>query len=229
MALDVVHLGIMTCSVLLAMAVKQLVPRSTGLSGGISAGLGIAGISGGIIGAKLPFLFEDPAALQRFDFWLSDGRTVTWALAGGYLGVELTKLALGVRTKTGDSFAAPVAASIAVGRLGCLQGGCCYGLPTSLPWGMDFGDGLHRHPTQAYEAVFHGLAACVLVWMGRTGVQPRQHFKLYLGSYCVYRFGTEWLRPEPSWLLGLTFYQVSVAVIAAAMAAHYLHDARRVA
>lgn len=225
MHVDVLHLAIMGLSVLVGVAVKQLVPRSP-LSGATTLALGIAAVSGGVIGAKLPFFLEDPSALQRFDFWLSDGRTVTWALAGGYLGVELTKLALAVREKTGDGFAAPVAASIAVGRVGCFQGGCCYGVPTTAPWGVDFGDGLARHPTQLYEAAFHALAAVVLVAMARTGVQPRQHFKLYFGTYCLYRFVTEWLRPEPAWFLGLTFYQFSVAVFFLAMVAHYVHDAR---
>lgn len=226
MSVDLVHLAIMAGSVFAGLAVRRIVPGGSGLPPATSAALGIAAVSGGIIGAKLPFFLEDPAALQRFSFWLDDGRTITWALAGGYLAVEVTKLALGVTRKTGDTFAAPVAAAVAVGRVGCFQGGCCYGRPSAVPWAVDFGDGVLRHPTQLYEAAFHGLAAVALVLMARAGVQRRQHFKLYLGSYALYRFVTEWLRPEPVWALGLTFYQVTALVILLAMVAHYLRDAR---
>ena len=223
---DVVHLGIMVCSVLVGLTVRRLVPKTAGPSRSDSILIGLAAVCGGAIGAKLPFLFEDLGALQHFAFWTSDGRTVTWALASGYLAVELTKLALGVRQKTGDGFAAPVAAAVAVGRIGCFQGGCCYGLPTSLPWGVDFGDGVLRHPSQLYEVGFHALAAVVLVWMGRSGVQKSQHFKLYLAAYAVFRFVTEPLRLEPAWFAGLTFYQVTVMGIFAAMVAHYVWDAK---
>ncbi len=216
----------MVGSVLVGIGVRRLVPKTVGLSRSESVIVGIAAVCGGAIGAKLPFLFEDLAALRSFAFWTSDGRTVTWALACGYLAVELTKLALGVQHKTGDGFAAPVAAAVAVGRLGCFQGGCCYGIETSLPWGVDFGDGLPRHPSQLYEVGFHAVAAVVLVAMGRAGVQKTQHFKLYLAAYAVFRFVTEPLRPEPAWLLGLTFYQVTVMGIFAAMVAHYAWDAR---
>lgn len=226
MRVDLVHVGIMLCAVAAAFVVRRIVRVPSTTTRGESLAIGLAAVIGGTLGAKLPFLFESAERLRSFDVWASDGRTVTWALAGGYLAVELTKLALGVTAKTGDGFAAPVAASVAIGRIGCFQGGCCYGLPTSLPWGVDFGDGLTRHPTQLYEALFHALAAVTLVGLHRAAVLPRQHFKLYLGTYALYRFVTEWLRPEPAWLGPLTFYQVSVAVIFAAMAVHFAVDAR---
>jgi len=44
--------------------------------------------------------------------------------------------------------------ALAVGRVGCFLGGCCYGRPTSLPWGIVFPElGLPpRHPLQLYSA-----------------------------------------------------------------------------
>jgi prolipoprotein diacylglyceryltransferase len=44
-----------------------------------------------------------------------------------------------------------------VGRIGCFLTGLAdntYGTPTGLPWGVDFGDRIHRHPTQLYEIAF---------------------------------------------------------------------------
>ena len=48
----------------------------------------------------------------------------------------------------------PIAVGLAIGRVGCFLAGLhddTYGLPTALPWGVDFGDGTPRHPTQLYE------------------------------------------------------------------------------
>ena len=90
----------------------------------------------------------------------------------------------------GDSFAVPVAASVAVGRLACFVGCCCYGAPTILPWGVDFGDGLRRHPTQLYEAAFHLSMAVVLVVLARRGLFRIQLIKLYILTYLAYRFLT---------------------------------------
>lgn len=112
-----------------------------------------------------------------------------------------------MRVKTGDSFAVPVAAAVAVGRLACFIGGCCYGKPTGLPWGVVFHDGIPRHPTQLYEAAFHASAAAFLVWCERRGLFRLQRIKLYFMAYLVYRFFTEFLRPEPIVALGLTAYQ----------------------
>ncbi len=65
-----------------------------------------------------------------------------------------------IKVRTGDSFVVGIAAAIAVGRFGCLLFGCCYGLPTTLPWGIGFpsaedGGTIPRHPTQLYESLFH--------------------------------------------------------------------------
>ena len=170
----------------------------------------IAGaIIGGTIAAKIPWLVMDPAGLMNGTVWINDGRTLTFGLIGGYLGVEVTKLSLGVRTKTGDSFAVPLAATIAVGRLGCFVAGCCYGVPTSLPWAVRFDDGIPRHPTQLYELIFHAASAVVLYQLAKREQFTRQRVKLYMIAYFVYRFMTEFIRPEPRLAGGLTLYQLA--------------------
>ena len=112
-----------------------------------------------MIGAKLPFVLADWQGLLSGRAWFENGKTIVFGMVGGYFGVELAKALLGVRVKTGDSFAVPVAAAVAVGRLGCFAAGCCHGRSRALPWGVDFGDGLRRHPTQLYESAFHSTAA----------------------------------------------------------------------
>ncbi len=66
------------------------------------------------------------------------------------IGVEWVKRAIGARGSSGDAFALPLIVGIAIGRIGCFLAGLgdhTYGNPTALPWGVDFGDGVPRHPT----------------------------------------------------------------------------------
>ena len=189
-------------------------------------GIALGAFCGGMIGAKLPFVLSDWDGLVSGRAWLESGKTLVFGLVGGYVGVELAKWALGVRAKTGDSFAVPVAAAVAVGRLGCFRAGCCFGLPTDLPWGVDFGDGERRHPTQLYESAFHVTAALVLLALLRRGMFRGQLVKLYFLAYFLFRFATEFLRPEPRLWLGLTGYQWAACVLVPAFAALWVRDAR---
>jgi phosphatidylglycerol:prolipoprotein diacylglycerol transferase len=188
--------------------------------------VGLAAFVGGILGAKLPFVLGAASGPWTAAAWLADGKTIITGLAGAYISVELAKLALGIRVKTGDSFALPLALAMAVGRWGCFFNGCCYGTPTDLPWGVEFGDGLRRHPTQMYESVFHLTMALVLLFLMRHGIWRSHLLQLYLIVYCCYRLVTELIRPESEWWLGLTFYQVAAISLSAALALQWLIEYR---
>src|SRR5207244_3785073 len=141
-----------------------------------------AAFVGGALGAKLPFVFGRGESWLTEAAWISDGKTITTGLIGAYLAVELMKLALGVRVKTGDTFALPLALAMAVGRLGCFFNGCCYGTPTDLPWAVPFavdGQVVLCHPTQIYESLFHVFMVGGLLLMLRLDVLRQQHLKLY--------------------------------------------------
>lgn len=170
-------------------------------------GIALGAFCGGMLGGKLPFALTDPDGPFCTQAWIADGKTIMFGLVGGYLGVEAAKSLLDVRVKTGDSFAIPVAISIAIGRLGCFVAGCCFGVPTDLPWGVVMHDGIRRHPNQFYEVLFHLAAAGVLWRLEVRDRFPRQRLKLYLAAYCVFRFFTEFLRPEVRLWGGLTGYQ----------------------
>jgi len=142
------------------------------------------------------------------------GKTIVLGLVGSYFGVEIAKWSMPIKTKPGDRFVVPVPATVAVGRLACFVGGCCYGKPTNLPWGVDFGDQIRRHPTQHYEVEFHATMAVLLVLLRSRGMLRGQLIKLYILAYLFYRLLTEFLRPEPVVLAGLTGYQwASVALV----------------
>jgi prolipoprotein diacylglyceryltransferase len=179
--------------------------------------LGLAAFVGGIFGAKLPFVLSAASSPWTAAAWLADGKTIITGMAGAYAAVELAKLALGMRVKTGDSFALPLALAMTVGRWGCFFNGCCYGTPTDLPWGIDFGEGFRRHPTQIYESVFHLTMAMVLLYFMRRGIWRSHLLQFYLIAYCVFRVATEFVRPEPVWWFGLTFFQVAATVLALAI------------
>ncbi|MFN3191840.1 MAG: prolipoprotein diacylglyceryl transferase [Aureliella sp.] len=198
--------------------------------------IGIAAFCGAMIGAKLPFLFVDWDRFLAGTAWFSSGKTIMCGMVGAYLAVELTKWILEIRTKTGDSFAVPVAVTVGIGRLGCLSAGCCFGVTTDAPWAMRcaLNDDLLRHPTQIYESLFHfcmaGLcfaierkfpktiestashANCVtLSHAGSSTIWTKfvqgQLVKLYILAYLIYRLATEFIRPELRYAAGLTLYQ----------------------
>jgi phosphatidylglycerol:prolipoprotein diacylglycerol transferase len=89
-----------------------------------------------------------------------------------------------------------------------------------------FHDGIPRHPTQLYEAAFHASAAVFLAWAGRRGLFRLQRIKLYIMAYLVYRFFTEFIRPEPVAALGLTAYQWGALVLLPVFAWLWRRDAR---
>jgi phosphatidylglycerol:prolipoprotein diacylglycerol transferase len=161
-----------------------------------------AAIAGAAIGSKVLYWFEDPVATWRHlgdPVFLLQGKTIVGGLLGGLIGVELTKYALGVRESTGDLFAVPLAIGAAIGRIGCFLTGLSddtYGVATSLPWGVDFGDGITRHPTQLYESLFLVVLALSLAWVARRPHVNGDVFKLFMVSYGAFRLLIDFLKPE---------------------------------
>ncbi|HEV3168277.1 MAG TPA: prolipoprotein diacylglyceryl transferase family protein [Isosphaeraceae bacterium] len=218
---------IMVLAVGTAIVLSRRTKRSLPLSGPERLAVGLGAFCGAMIGAKLPFVLADWEGLLSGRAWIDNGKTIVFGMVGGYSGVELAKWACGIRVKTGDSFAVPVAAAVAIGRLACFCAGCCYGKETTLPWGVDFGDGRLRHPTQLYESAFHLLAALGLAWLQRRGLLRGQLIKLYIIAYLIFRFATEFLRPEPVLALGLTGYQWAVMALVPVFVALWVHDQRQ--
>ena len=173
---------------------------------------------GGVLGAKIldliinyQFIIEHVNNPESF----LSGRTIVGGLIGGTIGAILTKKLLGVKEKRGNYFAPAIALGVAIGRLGCFFTGCCYGKPTTLPWGVDFGDHILRHPTQIYESLFMLLMFFYLEKIkNRKDIKPGQLFKILMISYFIFRFFIEFIRVEPVIFAGLTVFQIiSVGVI----------------
>jgi phosphatidylglycerol:prolipoprotein diacylglycerol transferase len=170
----------------------------------------VAAVVGGVLGAKLPLLvthFRDFLAWPPNLAVLISGRSIVGGLAGGAVGVWLLKRNLGIRERKGNLFAPAIAAGVAVGRLGCFLRGCCLGTPTALPWAVDFGDGVGRHPTQLYESVFMLALFTLLAALRPRVTHPAVLLWVLMTAYFLFRFAVEFIRVEPVWFAGLTFFQ----------------------
>jgi phosphatidylglycerol:prolipoprotein diacylglycerol transferase len=158
---------------------------------------------GAALGAKLAFWIEDPAvAFAGFPDWrhLLGGKSIVGGLLGGLVGVETTKHALGQSASTGDDFVLPLAVGIAIGRLGCFFAGLAdhtYGIATSLPWAVDFGDGVPRHPTQLYEIAFVLAWTALLRWRRTPAWRTGDLFRAWLAGYLLFRLAVEAIKPVP--------------------------------
>jgi prolipoprotein diacylglyceryltransferase len=134
------------------------------------------------------------------------GFSMVGGIAGAIAAVEAYKRFTGVHGSTGIVFAAPFAATVAVGRWGCFFSGLAdftYGTPTAVPWAVDFGDGIGRHPVQLYESL--AMAAMFVVLIQRFRARDRfwlkNGFYLTVGWYGLQRFAWEFFKPYAT-LLG---------------------------
>ena len=179
-----------------------------------------AAIAGALLGAKVAYLLSegwlhtDPDT--RLLHWLT-GKSVTGALLGGWIAVEIAKKVVGYRESTGDRYALIVPPGIILGRLGCLSHGCCQGIACDLGGFSTHGlDGTANWPAVPVEIGFNLLAFLVVLLLRRAKALPGQHFHLYLLAYGLFRFGHEFLRATPKPFLGLSGYQLLSLLLALA-------------
>lgn len=174
-----------------------------------------AAIVGAALGSKLlAIAFAPPPTLGGLlDVrLLLAGKTIVGGLLGGLAATELVKWRIGERTATGDLYAFPLIVGIAIGRVGCFLTGLAddtYGVATSLPWGIDFGDGVRRHPTQLYEIAFLALLAAALAWRARRPYPRGDLFKLFMVGYLAWRLAVDFIKPSHVTLAGLNPIQLA--------------------
>lgn len=183
----------------------------------------VAAIIGAALGSKVLFwLIDPPQTLARISdvHYLMGGKTIVGGLIGGVALVEITKWRLGITRATGDIFVVPLAIGMMIGRVGCFLTGLddnTHGTATSLPWGVDFGDGIHRHPTQLYEILVLGTLAWWLSRRARRTHREGDIWRLFLIAYMVWRFAIDGMKPGPRWA-GLASIQWAALLTAAVYA-----------
>ena len=99
-----------------------------------------------------------------------------------------------------DMMAPSVSFGHAIGRLGCLAAGCCYGRETSGAWSITFPEGsvapagVPLIPTQLHEAAFNLALGTFLALVPRRFVGQR--FVLMLWLYAIFRTVNEVFRGD---------------------------------
>lgn len=223
------HLPIHTYGVMLAIAlilalwVAARLAKRDGLPSERMYDLGLWILIGGLLGSKLLLVLVDPnAQLFSWDFIRSGG-----VYYGGFLGGLLTAAILIPLYKlnfwkVADAFAPAIALGQFFGRQGCFAAGCCWGSPTTLPWGVHFSDKGHEmtgvpvydfttnspiylHPTQLYESFAMLLVFGLLYYLHKTKKFDGQIIILYMVLYPLIRFTIEFFRADPRGdLFGIT-------------------------
>jgi phosphatidylglycerol---prolipoprotein diacylglyceryl transferase len=191
----------------------------------------------GFIGAKLYHLLESPSEFladpihllfSPYGFAWFGGLLAgfgTFALVAWRLVTRSAASGKNVSVLTIFDAGSPAAAlGYGIGRIGCfLSGDGDYGIPTSLPWGVSFPNGLvptteRVHPTPIYELI----VACGIAWWlwrlgtpapdSRPNAKPGQVFAAYLILTGVARFLVEFIRINPRSFLGMTNAQTAAAL-----------------
>lgn len=176
-------------------------------------------VAGALIGARLVAFFDTDESPASPLAWVLGGKSIVGALTGGWIGVEIAKVCNKVKSSTGDSWVIALLASIALGRVGCFLTGISdhtYGVLTNLIWGVDFGDGIRRHPTQLYETFFClGMIPLFGLFMALTRRRPGALFRLFMIVYMLFRFAIEFIKPTPKIAGGISILQIVCLVTAA--------------
>ena len=167
---------------------------------------------------------------------LFSGSGLTWY--GGFLVATASIIWLIRRhsvsvAEVADAAGMGLAIGYGVGRIGCqLAGDGDYGIPTDLPWGMAYPDGVvptleKVHPAPVYETLA-GVAMFSILWSLRTRLTtPGALFCLYLILSGTARFSVEFIRLNPVALFGFTGAQLISLLMIAIGAAGILYLNRR--
>jgi prolipoprotein diacylglyceryltransferase len=184
---------------------------------------------GAVVGSKLLYLGENLSLTLQHSgdpAFLLGGKTIVGALIGGLAAVEWMKKRMKITRRTGDLFALPLCIGIAIGRIGCFLTGTedhTAGVATLLPWGVNFGDGIARHPAQLYEVAF-ALALGSFLWRRMQRPYTEGHvFKFFMVAYFAFRFGVDFLKPDVHIFAGMSCLQWA----SAGMLAYYSIDVAR--
>ncbi|HEX4048927.1 MAG TPA: prolipoprotein diacylglyceryl transferase [Elusimicrobiota bacterium] len=157
--------------------------------------------AGALLGGKLGYVIveHDVTLLWhdvRYGFVFYGG--FLGAALAGWIAARRMKLSF---TKLSDYFAVALPIGHAIGRLGCLMAGCCYGRHTDMPWGIALDGDPSRHPTQLYEAFLNLVIAYTVYKVGLARTRDGRWkagsaFLLYIGLYAVARFVVEIYRGD---------------------------------
>ena len=185
----------------------------------------LVGIPSGIIFSKLVHVVD------RWDYYSQNpgliiggaGLTAYGAILGAALGIwiysKVSKFQFGYLA---DVVAPGIILAQAVGRIGCTINGCCYGIVTSLPWGIVYTHpnslaplGVATHPATVYEIIWNLIVFGVLLKLRGRFRPDGSLFLIYLSLYSLWRLSTDFLRAGTPFLFGLHQAQVIAIIVLA--------------
>lgn len=217
--------------------VITLEAKRKGLNDKLVGNMFLATMVGGIVGAKLLYVFENvplsELARHPLDSLLSRGGLTYY---GGFFGAIILTWIIAYKNRlsmwvVGDLAAPALALAYAIGRIGCFLVGDDYGVPSDLPWAMPFPKGLPPtnvpvHPTQLYEIIIMSIVF-VFIWKIRKKEKPPGWlFSVYLVIAGLERFLIEFLRSTtPSPVPDLSVAQL-MATLLIAIGAFKLYKTR---
>src|SRR2546430_9912401 len=186
--------------------------------------IGIAGLAG-LVGARLYHVLESPRELIANPSLLISRFGFAWfgGFLGGFIALLFLARRFGIPALEFMDLCSPAAAvGYAIGRIGCLlSGDGDYGVPTALPWGMSFPNGVvptteRVHPTPLYEFfIWLVIAAVLLEKRKKAAIRARPHrgiFCAYLILTGVARFPIEFIRINPRSFFGMSNAQTASLV-----------------
>jgi phosphatidylglycerol:prolipoprotein diacylglycerol transferase len=193
------------------------------VDGGYFAALVLGAVPGAWLAGSLNTLRAPGGALSH---------SVVGALVGAIVGVEIYKKLRGVTGSTGGAFVGSFSLGVVIGRLGCFFSGLAdqtFGSPTALPWAVNLGDGIGRHPVQLYESA--AMALFLLAYLAGLAVRApwamRRGFYAMCTAYAVQRFAWEFLKPYPRLLGPFNLFHILCLGLAAYGLTYFLADRRR--
>jgi len=173
----------------------------------------IGAACGAFLGSHLVGILENPVLLKQFNIvYFMANKTIVGGMLGGLIGVELVKKKIGVNSSSGDLMVYPLILAMLIGRTGCFLAGLAdgtFGNPTRLPWGINLGDGIYRHPTNLYEILFWlTLWVCLAITEKYLILTNGARFKIFMVSYLIFRFFIEFIKPDYFFSFGLSVIQL---------------------
>jgi phosphatidylglycerol---prolipoprotein diacylglyceryl transferase len=173
-------------------------------------------IFGALIGSRLLGGLENPLKMKESEnlfIYFYENKTVVGGFLGGLFGVEAVKKIIREKRSSGDLFVKPILLALIIGRMGCFSMGIheeTYGLQTTLPWGINLGDGIQRHPVTFYEIIF-----LILLWVAISKLERKKFlrkgalFKFFMIAYLLFRFLLDFIKPHYNIIVGLSTIQLA--------------------
>ena len=151
------------------------------------------------------------------------GKSIMGGLLFGWFAAEWLKYLLDVRGGTGDQLAIALPLAIGVGRIGCLFAHCCYGIETNGV--LSLADNHRQYlPIPIIESVFHLSCLWAVIKYREVPKLQGQLLRYYLLAYAAFRFYSEYWRPYPRDILGMSIFQVAAVVLSSGIIYRILSD-----